>query len=68
MTHSCAIFAPGDTLEQAQRRKYQAMCDLIDLRSGDHLLEIGTGWGGMAMHAASTSGLRVGDPTAASWG
>ena len=59
MTYSCAIFAAGDTLEQAQRRKYQAMCDLIDLRSGDHMLEIGTGWGGMAMHAAATSGCRV---------
>ncbi len=35
------------------------MCDLIDLRSGDHMLEIGTGWGGMAMHAAATSGCRV---------
>ncbi len=59
MTYSCAVFQPGDTLEQAQRRKYQAMCDLIDLRSGDHLLEIGTGWGGMAMHAAASSGCRV---------
>ena len=59
MTYSCAIFAAGDTLEQAQRRKYQAMCDLIELRSGDHMLEIGTGWGGMAMHAAATSGCRV---------
>jgi cyclopropane-fatty-acyl-phospholipid synthase len=59
MTYSCAIFAPGDTLERAQQRKYQAMCDLVDLRSGDHMLEIGTGWGGMAMYAAATSGCRV---------
>jgi cyclopropane-fatty-acyl-phospholipid synthase len=59
MTYSCAIFRPGDSLEQAQLRKYQAMCDLVDLRPDDHLLEIGTGWGGMAMYAAAGSGCRV---------
>jgi cyclopropane-fatty-acyl-phospholipid synthase len=58
MTYSCAIFRPGDSLEQAQLRKYRAMCDLVDLQPGDHLLEIGTGRGGMAMYAAA-SGCRV---------
>jgi len=59
MTYSCAIFEPGDTLADAQRRKYQAICDRIQLRESDHLLEIGTGWGGMAMHAVATTGCRV---------
>jgi cyclopropane-fatty-acyl-phospholipid synthase len=59
MTYSCAVFEPGDTLADAQRRKYQAVCDMAQLRSGDHVLEIGTGWGGMAIHAASTTGCRV---------
>jgi cyclopropane-fatty-acyl-phospholipid synthase len=59
MTYSCAIFEPGDTLADAQRRKYQAICDRIELRESDHLLEIGTGWGGMAMHLAATRGCRV---------
>jgi cyclopropane-fatty-acyl-phospholipid synthase len=59
MTYSCAVFEPGDTLEDAQRRKYQTVCDLAQLESRDHLLEIGTGWGGMAIHAAATSGCRV---------
>ncbi len=59
MTYSCALFQPGDTLEAAQTRKYQAMCDLVELQTSDHLLEIGSGWGGMAVHAASTTGCRV---------
>jgi cyclopropane-fatty-acyl-phospholipid synthase len=59
MTYSCAIFAPGDTLAEAQRRKYQAICDRVGLRGSDHLLEIGTGWGGLAMHAVATTGCRV---------
>ena len=59
MTYSCAIFEPGDTLAQAQRRKYQAICDQLQLNGGDHLLEIGSGWGGMALHAAATTGCRV---------
>jgi len=39
MTYSCAIFEPGDTLADAQRRKYQAICDRIQLRESDHLLD-----------------------------
>jgi cyclopropane-fatty-acyl-phospholipid synthase len=59
MTYSCAVFEPGDSLEQAQRRKCERMCELVDLRADDHLLEIGTGWGGLAMYAAATRGCRV---------
>ena len=59
MTYSCAVFEPGDSLADAQRRKYDAMCDLAGVGEGDHVLEIGTGWGGMAMHAAATRGCRV---------
>jgi cyclopropane-fatty-acyl-phospholipid synthase len=59
MTYSCAIFEPGDTLATAQRRKYEALAGLADVAPGHHVLEIGTGWGGMAIHLASTRGCRV---------
>jgi cyclopropane-fatty-acyl-phospholipid synthase len=59
MTYSCAIFEPGDSLADAQRRKYRAIAELGDLRPEQRVLEIGTGWGGMAIHAASTVGCRV---------
>jgi cyclopropane-fatty-acyl-phospholipid synthase len=59
MTYSCAIFEPGDTLETAQRRKYEALAELADVGPGHHVLEIGTGWGGMAIHLAATRGCRV---------
>jgi cyclopropane-fatty-acyl-phospholipid synthase len=59
MTYSCAIFEPGDTLESAQRRKYEALAALADVAPGHHVLEIGTGWGGMAIHLATTRGCRV---------
>ncbi|HEY0388275.1 MAG TPA: cyclopropane-fatty-acyl-phospholipid synthase family protein [Gaiellales bacterium] len=59
MTYSCAVFEPGDSLADAQRRKYRAIADLAGLRADHHVLEIGTGWGGMAIHAASTVGCRI---------
>ncbi|HET7172091.1 MAG TPA: cyclopropane-fatty-acyl-phospholipid synthase family protein [Gaiellales bacterium] len=59
MTYSCAIFEPGDTLETAQRRKYESLAQLADIAPGHHVLEIGTGWGGMAIHLATTRGCRV---------
>jgi cyclopropane-fatty-acyl-phospholipid synthase len=59
MTYSCAIFEPGDTLETAQRRKYEALAELADVAPGHRVLEIGTGWGGMAIHLATTRGCRV---------
>jgi cyclopropane-fatty-acyl-phospholipid synthase len=59
MTYSAAEFAPGDTLERAQVRKYETLCRMIDIGPSDHVLEIGTGWGGFAIHAASTRGCHV---------
>jgi cyclopropane-fatty-acyl-phospholipid synthase len=59
MTYSAAVFEPGDTLEQAQVRKYEALCRMIEVGPSDHVLEIGTGWGGFAIHAAATHGCRV---------
>jgi cyclopropane-fatty-acyl-phospholipid synthase len=60
MMYSSAMFAsPSDTLEQASERKLRRICEKLDLRAGDHLLEIGTGWGGMAIYAAREHGCRV---------
>ncbi len=60
MTYSSAIFETGqESLEAAQERKYAAMIDRIGARPGDHLLEIGCGWGGFAEYAAAKRGLRV---------
>ena len=60
MAYSCALFDdPATTLEAAQRAKFDRLCDLLGLTADDHLLEIGTGWGGLALHAASTRGCRV---------
>ena len=60
MMYSSANYeSPDDTLEQAQRRRLDKICDSLELRSDDHLLEIGTGWGGLAVHAASKRGCRV---------
>jgi cyclopropane-fatty-acyl-phospholipid synthase len=78
MTYSCAIFEPGDSLADAQLRKLEAVCAMLELGPDeaqehrlervcralelgpdDHLLEIGSGWGSLAIHAATTRGCRV---------
>jgi cyclopropane-fatty-acyl-phospholipid synthase len=60
MAYSCAIFDDeAASLESAQVAKFERICDLLDLTADDHLLEIGTGWGGFAVYAASTRGCRV---------
>ncbi|MCX7041256.1 MAG: cyclopropane-fatty-acyl-phospholipid synthase [Gammaproteobacteria bacterium] len=59
MMYSSAMFAEGDSLEQASQRKLDRICQKLDLRPSDHLVEIGTGWGGMALHAAQKFGCRV---------
>ena len=60
MMYSAAIFAdPQDSLEQAQLNKLERICQKLALKPGDHLLEIGTGWGGMALYAASRYGCTV---------
>ncbi len=60
MTYSAALFDGTDTdLSAAQQRKWDRLLDLLDVRPGQSLLEIGCGWGGFAIHAAKTRGARV---------
>ena len=60
MMYSCAIFErPEMDLEQASVAKLERLCRKLDLGPEDHLLEIGTGWGGFAVHAATHYGCRV---------
>jgi cyclopropane-fatty-acyl-phospholipid synthase len=60
MMYSCAYFERGGaSLEEAQRAKLERICAKLALGPGDHLLEIGTGWGGLAVHAAREHGCRV---------
>ncbi len=60
MTYSSALFtAPDETLESAQTEKYDALCRKLRLVPGDHVLEIGSGWGGFACHAVRNYGCRV---------
>jgi len=60
MTYSCALFErPDISLREAQEAKLDLACRSLELRPVDHLLEIGTGWGSLAIHAASRYGCRV---------
>lgn len=60
MMYSSAIFPhPQATLEEAARYKLDTVCRKLKLNADDHLLEIGTGWGGLAIHAATHYGCRV---------
>jgi cyclopropane-fatty-acyl-phospholipid synthase len=60
MTYSCAVWLSVDaTLEEAQVAKYELICRKLDLREGSRLLDVGCGWGGMAMHAAREHGARA---------
>jgi cyclopropane-fatty-acyl-phospholipid synthase len=53
MTYSCAIFSRGaTTLEDAQRTKLDLVCSKLDLQPGERLLDVGCGWGALALHAA----------------
>ncbi len=60
MLYSCAYFPrPGASLEQAQLAKLRRICEELRLGPENHLLEIGSGWGGLAIHAAREHGCRV---------
>jgi len=60
MTYSCAVFErPGATLREAQEAKIDRLCAKLELIPTDHLVEIGSGWGGLAVHAATRYGCRV---------
>ena len=59
-TYSSAIFArPDEPLADAQRRKYARLLARLDAKPGDHILEIGCGWGGFARYAAEQGGCHV---------
>ena len=60
MMYSAALFdQPAATLESASLAKLDEICRQLELGADDHLVEIGTGWGGMAIHAATHYGCRV---------
>ena len=60
MMYSAAMFdSQEQSLEQGQLNKLERICDKLALRPDDHLLEIGTGWGSLAIHAATRHGCRV---------
>ncbi|HWU76493.1 MAG TPA: cyclopropane-fatty-acyl-phospholipid synthase family protein [Rhodanobacter sp.] len=60
LMYSSAIWSdPADTLEVASERKLERICRKLDLQPGDRVIEIGTGWGGFALHAAQHYGCHV---------
>jgi cyclopropane-fatty-acyl-phospholipid synthase len=60
MTYSCAFFKYKDeTLEDAQKNKYQQIIAKADIKKNDHVLEIGCGWGGFALEAVKTTDCRI---------
>ena len=60
LMYSSAIFVdPHESLEVAATRKLDRICQKLDLQPNDHVVEIGTGWGGFALHAAKNYGCRI---------
>jgi cyclopropane-fatty-acyl-phospholipid synthase len=60
LTYSCAVWpSTAATLAQAQEAKYELVSRKLDLRPGMRLLDVGCGWGGMVLHAASRHGVRA---------
>ena len=59
MVYSCAYWSDGGTLEEAQRDKLDLVCRKLALQQGDRLLDVGCGWGSLAMHAAREYGAQV---------
>ncbi|EIE24233.1 cyclopropane fatty acid synthase [Coccomyxa subellipsoidea C-169] len=58
LTYSSGIHRPGDSLEQAQMNKLDALVSMAGITKDDHVLEIGCGWGSMAIRAVQTTGCR----------
>lgn len=59
MCYSCGYWADAETLNQAQLNKLDLICRKLELKPGEHLLEIGCGWGGLARYAAQHYGVEV---------
>jgi len=60
MQYSSAIYGSAeDSLEQAQANKLKRICEQLQLKDSDHLLEVGSGWGGLAIFAAKNYGCQV---------
>ncbi|NNM93912.1 MAG: class I SAM-dependent methyltransferase [Bacteroidia bacterium] len=60
MTYSCALFMKNSmSLQEAQLNKYESLCRSLKLKPGDHVLEIGSGWGENAVYMAKKYGCRV---------
>lgn len=60
MTYSSGYFDPPElSLEAAQEKKYARLCEKLHLVASDHVLEIGSGWGGFSIYAAKTYGCRI---------
>jgi cyclopropane-fatty-acyl-phospholipid synthase len=60
MVYSCAVFSRGaTTLEEAQEAKLELICRKLELKRGQHVLDVGCGWGSFAIHAAQRHGVHV---------
>jgi cyclopropane-fatty-acyl-phospholipid synthase len=60
MMYSSAVYkTPTDNLETASENKLRTICEKLDLNANDHVIEIGTGWGGLAIYAAKNYGCKV---------
>lgn len=59
MNYSCGYWLHADNLDQAQHDKMDLICRKLELKPGEHLLEIGCGWGSLARHAAKYFGVSV---------
>jgi cyclopropane-fatty-acyl-phospholipid synthase len=60
LAYSCAVFPTWESsLQEASEAKFDRICRKLELSAADHVLEIGTGWGGFALHAARHCGCRI---------
>ena len=59
MMYSSALYQAGDNLNSASQRKLKRICDKLQITNEDHVIEIGSGWGGFACYAAKTTGCKI---------